>query len=115
MTLIGTDGDELGQCAIRGWSGAGAPEHDGLAAEIDLAAFAVGAKAAGTGWVYGYALAHFDGIYTRRNRGHFSRKLVAENEGPIGDKGGVASVFVVMQISAANTHAAGTQQHHAGV
>jgi hypothetical protein len=86
-----------------------------VAAEIDLAAFAVGAKAAGTGWVYGHPLAHFNSVDAGRDRGHFGGKFVTENERTVGNKGGVVSVFVVMQVSTANTHAAGTQQHHAGM
>ena len=42
-------------------------------------------------------------------------QFVAENEGAVGDEGGVVSVFVVVQVSTADTHTAGTQQHHAGV
>ena len=115
MTLVRADGDKFRQCSIGRWGGAGAPQHDGLAAEIDLAAFAVGAKAAGTGWVHGHALPHFDGVDSGGNRGHFGSKFVAENERAVRDKSCVVSVFVVMQVSAADTHAAGTQQHHAGV
>jgi hypothetical protein len=114
MTLVRAHGDEFRQCSIGGRSGAGAAQHDGFAAEVDLTAFAVGAKAASPGWVYGYTLAHFNSVDPGRKRSHFGCEFVAKNEGAIGDKGGVVSMFVVMQVSAADTHAAGTQQHHAG-
>ena len=115
MTLIRADGDEFRQCSIGRRGGAGAPQHDGLAAEIDLAAFAVGAKAAGAGWVYGHPLAHFHGVDAGRNRGYFGSEFMAENEWAVGNKGGVVSVLVVVQVSTADAHAAGTQQHHAGM
>ena len=89
MTLVRADGDEFRQCSIGRRGGAGATQHDGLAAEIDLAAFAVGAKAAGTGGVYGHPLAHFNGVDAGRDRGHFGSKFVAENKRTVGDKGGV--------------------------
>ncbi len=62
MTLIGADGDEFRKSAIGGRRGAGAAQHNGLAAEVDLTAFAVGAKAAGAGGVHRDPLADFHRI-----------------------------------------------------
>src|ERR1700761_3683534 len=113
MTLIRAHGDEFRECSICGRGGAGAAQHDGLATKIDLPAFAVGAEAAAAGWVYGHTLTHFDGVDSGSDSGYFGGEFVAENEGAVGDKAGVVSVLVVVQVSAANTDAGGTQQHHA--
>src|ERR1017187_3272170 len=40
---------------------------------------------------------------------------MAKNKRPIRNKGRTVTVFIVMEVRAANTNAAGTQQDHAGI
>ena len=113
MTLIGADGEEFSKSAIGRRRGAGAAQHNGFPAEVDLPAFAVGTKAAGARRVYRHPLTGFHRVHVFGNRGHFGREFMAENERAVGNKGGVVAVLVVVQVCAANADTAGAQQHHA--
>ncbi len=113
MALVGAHRDKFGERAIGGRGGAATAEHDGLAAQIAAAGFAVVAEAAGAGRVDRDAGADLRGGHVRGHRGHVGGELMAEDERPRRDKGPAVAVLEVVHVRAADARAPDAQQHHA--
>ena len=112
VALVGPDGEELGEGAVRGRLRARAAQHDGAAAEVPPAAAAVGAAVAGPRRVDRDAGAHGQARRVVGHRRDHRRQLVAQDERPGGDEGGAVAVPEVVQVGAAHADPAHAQQRH---
>jgi len=112
VALIGADGNVLRKCAIGGWPGARAAEHDGRAAEVAAPRLAVIADPARAGRIRGDPRADRQVLHSVADRGDLRREFVAEHERAGRHKRAAAPVLEIVQVGAADAGAANAQQHH---
>ena len=112
MTLIGPHRNKLGERAVRRRGGAGAAQHDGLAAQIAAARLAVFTKTTSPGRVDRHPGADSRRFHIGRGGSDVRGKFVTEDEWPGRNKRGAISVFEIVHVRSADPRLPDPQEDH---